>query len=525
MANELYGFDPLELERTLHETLTGQYDTRSDDEVAWSVAEDAIKRGEQPPEYAREGWQRYRTSQKDGIFSSVGKGFASEWEGTKAALKGGVALGLRGLGAADEDSFLSRPYQGLLTSAMSNLDKAGEDGPFIQSFGDVRTPGDLLDLAGAFAGGALQSVVEAGVSAGVGALVGSATAPGAGTVGGGVTGLFGKKAAKKYVLDEINDKVKDAALRDSLTDYAEKTFAKDSLATAHKNISKKLVESGVGFTEDVLEKGLRTASTKQAMASMGKVALIGESFVQNSGEVFTDLVSRGQDTDKAAWTSVTTGTVNAFLDTWFESRVLDKVFGQGADEVRKVAKGKVLKGFDQLPGGFAGYAKAIATGKDVGFGAFAEGVTEAMQEGVNMAGIEFADPNAETSAAGVAITLLDALVAGGMGGAMCRRGHGWRDVRLGFRSRRIPGPVGSGEERPRHGGHVPRSATPLREKQGGYRQGSRPTGSFGAGQHPATPRNKPRGGSPRQPFALLGRRYRLFHRHRGAVQRTKRANP
>lgn len=406
-------YDPFEIKRIIQEAKTGQLDSRSDDEIAWQVAEDAIRKGEQPPEYAREGWQRWRTSQKDGMLSSFGKGFKSGIEGSKASFQGGLALGLRALGAAGKDSFLNRPYQGLLTAASANLDEAFEERGFISSFGDVRQFSDLFDLAGSFTGQAAQSVIESGASMVAGAALGSATAPGAGTVGGGVAGLFGKGAAKKAIKAEIREHIGDKGRREAMEEYVDRTFASNTVGEAYKDVADKLLEAGVDAGKDALVAGMRQKATRQHMLGMSKKFLVGQSFVQNSGEMFSDLVHRGQDTDLAAWTSLGTGTINAALDTWFESKVLDSVFGLDAGAARKIAKRHTLEGIRRIP---VKWWEAANLKGNMGKGFLAEGVTEALQEAVNLAGVEIADPNATTTSLQLAITMADAFSIGGISG-------------------------------------------------------------------------------------------------------------
>jgi len=421
MADEIPGFNPLELERSLQESLTGEFDLRSDDEVAWAVAEREIAKGKTPPEYAREGWKRWRTSQKEGALESLGKGFASEWEGTKAAWKGGLALGLRHLGGKD-----TAVYNQLLQSAEGNQEKAAELKPFIGSFGDVRELGDYAPLLFNFLGGATQGVVEAVGSAGLGAGVGFLTGGPGGSVAGGATMLFGKGAAKKVLKKEVADLVEDQAKRDKLTKRIDDIFDNNSVNRSFEMLAKDLQEVGYDATTKDIIKELTQKTTQRTMADFGKGALIGESFVQNSGELFVDLVSRGQDTDLSALTATTTGALNAYLDTFFETKVIDKMFGEGADAARRIAKGKTMDGLKSVPETW--WTKSNI-GKNVGKGMGVEGLTEMLQESVNMVGVEIADPNAVTPPNAVAITLMDAFAAGSLGGGIFGGINSYSDYR------------------------------------------------------------------------------------------------
>tara|TARA_R100000951_G_scaffold41798_1_gene35249 strand:+ start:2828 stop:13240 length:10413 start_codon:yes stop_codon:yes gene_type:complete len=417
-------YDPIAVRRQLA-TLRGTPEIRSDQEIAFELGEQQRQAGRDVSENIRELYDAERETRTQGFFESASTQFGSAFEGTKGTLKGGLALGIRPFAEMmGKDSLLDRAENALLESAKKNMERAGEESAFVSSVSDIQGFGDLPGYLGSLVGEAGQMVTEAIATASAGALVGSTIAPGAGTAGGFFTGLVGKEGVKKYVKNQVAELIRDEATRKAFLKSSEKALRGKGLNQSLKRIAKMAGKSGLD--EDIILKQLGTVATRATMLRAGKAALFGQSYIQNSGEVYLDLVNREADDAQGVLTAMAAGGINAWLDTRLDNIVLNKLFGENADQAKKLAKGFVLKGSEELPNTvkskLSNTLKEISkkgnVGRNIGLGALLEGSTESLQEAINMAAIKFADPTAKFSGAQITSTLVDSFIVGGFGGTV-----------------------------------------------------------------------------------------------------------
>lgn len=336
-------------------------DTRSDDEITlwlgttypgqydgYGGFTESMARIQRDQEAAAE---QARRDNAPGLLKEAEIGLARGLYGLKSTAAAGTALGLRALGAEDWS-------QGFLETAARNAEYAAANAGTISKVEDIKSVGDAIQYIAGGAGEVTPSIVEAIGIGLIGAAAGTAGAPGPGTGGGFIAGVIGKQSAKSLLKKEV-DKVIKSEVKDLVMDELKDVAAGKVLASAVKNTA----------TKELLKQEMRATSGRWA----ANTAVLANSQLLSSGEIFSDLTSNGIDPDEAINTALVGGFIAAVPDSFLPAAVVSRAFpGVTNKALKQTIMGDVVKKYAELPVSIGG-----------------EAITEAFQELVNVEALRY----------------------------------------------------------------------------------------------------------------------------------------